>query len=102
TFRTRTRMGNAGLSSLPLWGGGGWGLVRPGPVAHVRHILTVVPRVLPVPEPLVHHVLPDVAGARTQPGNAIDDIHHEVKAIEVVEHHHVEGRRGCPLLLVTA
>src|SRR2546421_2428386 len=87
TFRTRTRTGR---------------LVRPGPVAHVRHVLAVIPRVLPVPQSLVHHVLPDVTGARPQPGNPVDDIHHQVEAVEVVQHHHVKRGRRCPLLLVAA
>src|SRR4029077_6902700 len=62
TFRTRTRMR---LLSLPVRGGTGWGrLVGPGPVAHVRHVFPVVPGVLAMPQALVHHMLPDVPGAR--------------------------------------
>src|SRR5438309_3117699 len=70
TFRTRTRMR---LSSLPLWGRAAWGrLVGPDPVAHVWDVLTVVPGVLPVPEPFVHHVLADVRRARAESRDPVD------------------------------
>src|SRR5438874_899721 len=37
---------------------------------------------------------------RTEAGDAVDDVHHEVEAVEIVEHDHVERRRGRALLLV--
>jgi hypothetical protein len=43
-----------------------------------------------------------VACARAEPGHAVDHVHHQVEAVEVVEHHHVERRRGRALLLVAA
>ena len=45
------------------------------------------------------------AGARrcaARPGHAVDHVHDEVEAVEVVEHDHVERRRRRPLLLVAA
>src|SRR2546421_11070903 len=84
TFRTRTRPSSVG----------------PGPVPHVRLILTMVPCVLAVAQPLVHHPLPHMPGAGAKPRNAVDDIHHQVEAIQIVQHHHVERRRGGSLFLV--
>ena len=37
-----------------------------------------------------------------QPRDAVDDVHDEMEAVEVVEHHHVERRRRRPLFLVAA
>jgi hypothetical protein len=34
--------------------------------------------------------------------HAIDCVHHEVEAVQVVQHRHVEGGGDSPLLLVTA
>src|SRR5712691_2578894 len=100
TFRMRTR---TRLSSLGRWGRAGWGRsVGPGPVEHVRFVLAVIPGVLPVAEPLVHHVLADVRGARTESGNPVDHVDHQVESVQVIEHHHVEGRRGRALLFVSA
>ena len=59
-------------------------------------------RIGAVAQPLVGHVLAQVRGALGQAGDAVDHVHHEVEAVEVVEHHHVERRRGGALLLVAA
>ena len=42
------------------------------------------------------------AGVRGEARHAVDHVHHQVEAVEVVEHHHVERRRGGALLLVAA
>jgi hypothetical protein len=39
---------------------------------------------------------------RGQAGHAVDHVHDQVEAVEVVEHHHVERRGGGALLLVAA
>ena len=39
---------------------------------------------------------------RREPGHPVDDVDHEVEPVEVVEHDHVERRRGRALLLVAA
>ena len=53
-------------------------------------------------EPLVDHLLAQLRGVRAEPRDAVDHVHHEVEAVEVVEHHHVERRRRRALLLVAA
>ena len=53
-------------------------------------------------QPLLLHLPPQVAGPRGKAGNAVDRVDDEVKAIEVVEHDHVEGRGGRAFLLVAA
>src|SRR5712664_1770721 len=40
--------------------------------------------------------------ARGEPGHAVDHVHDQVEPIEVVEHHHVEGRGRGALLFVAA
>src|ERR1700681_4630309 len=72
---------------------GSFSLIRPGPVGNVGWVLTVIARVLAVPETLVDHVLADVRRLRAEARHAVDHVHHEVEAIEIVQHHHVE-RRG--------
>ena len=41
-------------------------------------------------------------GALAEAGHAVDDVHDQVEAVEVVEHDHVEGRGRGALLLVAA
>src|SRR6266568_1545269 len=77
-------------------------LVRPNPVRHVGGVLSVVARVLAVAHAIVLHPLPDVRGPGAEARHAVDHVHDQVKPIQVVEHDHVEGRRGRALLLVAA
>src|SRR5215211_9286466 len=79
-----------------------WPSVRPGPVAQVRVVLAVLPRPGSRPEALVDHLLAQACRLAGQPWHAVDDVHDEVEAIEVVEHDHVEGRRRRALFLVAA
>src|SRR5690606_9184601 len=53
-------------------------------------------------EARVDHGLPQARSLLAQGGYAVDDIHDQVIAVEVVEHDHVEGRGGGALLLVAA
>src|SRR5260370_38002290 len=76
------------------------GLLLPGPVENFRRVLPVVARVLPCVQSLVDHLLADVSRPRAERWHSIDDVHHEVIAIDVVQHRHVEGRGGRALLLV--
>ena len=70
--------------------------------ADLRGVLALEPRVRAGLDPLVHHQLAHVAGPRAEARDAVDDVDHEVVAVEVVEHDHVERRRGGALLLVAA
>ena len=65
-------------------------------------VLAVLARVGARQQAPVGHVLAHVAGPRRQAGHAVDHVHHQVEAVQVVEHDHVEGRRGGALLLVAA
>src|SRR5664280_3911697 len=78
------------------------GAARPRPVAQLRRVVAMLAGVGAVAQPLIDHVLAQVGGPLEQPRNAVDHVHHEVEAVEVVEHHHVERRGGGALLLVSA
>src|SRR5664280_1096194 len=70
--------------------------------AQLRRVVSVLARVGTVAQALVAHVLAQVRGSLAQARNTVDYIDHEVKAVEVVEHHHVERRGRRALLLVSA
>ena len=77
--------------------------LRPAsPVADLGPVVADLAGVRAVAQPLVDHVLPDVRGALAESWDAVDHVDHEVEAVEVVQHDHVERRRGRPLLLVAA
>src|SRR5260370_25454069 len=78
------------------------GLLRPGPIENFRRVLPVVARVLTRVQSLVDHLLANVSRLRAERWDPIDDVHHEVIAIDVVQHRHVEGLGGRALLLVAA
>ena len=50
------------------------------------------------PEPCVLHLLAEARGPLPEAGNTVDHIHHQMEAVEVVEHRHVERCRGGALL----
>ena len=80
--------------------------IRPAGVGHAQFAISgavlslerVYARAWTACRPSVAHV----AGLRREPGHPVDDVHHEVEPVEVVEHDHVERRRGRALLLVAA
>ena len=76
-------------------------LRRPLPVADFRHILTVAGDVLLVLDQLVARQLPEVSPFVAQLRNTVDRVHHQMKAIEVIEHRHVKGGGGGAFLFVT-
>ena len=43
-----------------------------------------------------------VGGAGAQTRHAVDDVDDQVEAVEIIQHHHVERRRGRPFFLVPA
>src|SRR5580765_1585185 len=74
----------------------------PSPFADLRHVLAVLTDVTlvdhqPVAEELLH-----VGGTGSKAGHAIDDIAREVKAIQIVQDHHVEWSRRGPFLFIAA
>src|SRR5438067_2877763 len=77
-------------------------LIRPDPVADLRIVLAVLARVGARANPAIAHLLAQAAGTLGQPGNAVDHVHDEVEAVEVVEHDHVERRRRRAFFLVAA
>ena len=42
-------------------------------------------------ESCVLHLLAETRGPLAETGNTVDDVHDQVKAVEVIEHGHVEG-----------
>ena len=75
---------------------------RPRPGADLGVVLAVLAGVGTGTETTLLHLLTQVRGTLGEPGNAVDHVDHEMEAIEVVEHHHVERRRRRPFLLVAA
>ena len=76
---------------------------RPGPVATSGGSSPCARVYAPRLEPLVDHRAGARAPARAaEARHPVDDVHHEVEPVEVVEHDHVERRRGRALLLVAA
>src|SRR4051812_14226235 len=71
-------------------------LPRPHPVPNLRQVVAELADVLAVLDQFVAHLLLHVRVARGEAGHAVDDVDDQVKAIEVVEHRHVERRRGRP------
>jgi hypothetical protein len=74
--------------------------LRPLPVPDFRQVLAVLVDVVLVLDKLVlellSHIDALVAGLR----QAVDGVYHKVKAIQIVQHGHVEGRCDGPLFLV--
>src|SRR5438309_3514132 len=75
-------------------------LIRPDPVADLRIVLAVLARVGACADSAVAHLLAQPARGFGKPGDAVDHVHDQVEPIEVVQHDHVERRRGGALLLV--
>src|SRR5262249_5406558 len=76
--------------------------VRPDPLAHRRLVVAVPAGPDGAAQPLLVHVLTQARRLRREAGHPVDDVDHEMEAVEVVEHDHVERRRRRALLLVAA
>src|SRR5262245_53337896 len=79
-----------------------WWPEIPDPVTNLRHVLAVTNDVALVIDEFFTDRLLRVCGAPAKARHAVDDIGYQMKTIEIVQHNHVEGRRGSALLLVTA
>src|SRR5438552_11492218 len=74
----------------------------PLPVADLRHVLTItVDVVLVIHQPVTKELL-GVGGTSCKTRDPIDHITDEMKTIDFIEHHHVEGRGRRSFLLVAA
>ncbi len=74
----------------------------PAPARDLGGVLALEAGVRASLDPPVDHQLANVARAGAEARHAVDDIDHEVEPVEVVEHDHVERRRGRAFLLVPA
>src|SRR5712672_2792787 len=77
-------------------------LPRPCPVTDFRHVLSVFLNVMPVLDEFILKLLLQVDTRTARLRETVDGVDHEVKAVEVVQHRHVEGGRNRTLLLVAA
>src|SRR3569623_2932677 len=75
---------------------------RPLPRVDLRQVGATFDDVLMMLGQLVAHRLLEVGGAGTERRHAINHIYHQVIAVEIVAHHHVERRGGRAFLLVAA
>ena len=90
----------------------GWTLVRdendqpnsgrPFPIAYLRQIIAVLPDVMLVLDQVVAHLPFGMCANTLKHGDALDDIHHQMKTVEVVQYNHVEWCRRRSFFLVTA
>src|ERR1700677_1190797 len=74
----------------------------PLPIPNLREVLAVLIDVMLVLDEFVLHLLFKVGAPGTQVWQAIDDVLHEMKAVEVILHPHVEGGGDGALFLVAA
>ena len=77
-------------------------LLPPPPAGDLGHIVAVPGDELLVVDELVADRLLGVGGPRPELRHAVDHVAHQVEAIEIVQHAHVERRRGGALFLVAA
>src|ERR1700681_933442 len=74
----------------------------PAPIANLRHVLAVSIDVLLVLDQLVAQLLLQVDACAAGLWQTVDGVHHEVKAVQIVQHGHIEGRRDGALFLIAA
>jgi hypothetical protein len=73
----------------------------PHPVANFREILAVFANVLFMLDRLVFELLLQIDSLVAGLRQAVDGVHHQVEAIQFVQHCHIERGRNGPLFLVT-
>src|SRR5260370_29100093 len=76
--------------------------VRPLPVLHLRHVVTVLARVMFVLHQLVSQELLEVGTDTLQFRNAVHGITCQVKAIQVIHDGHIERSGGSALFFIAA
>src|SRR4051812_19785200 len=104
--RTRRQVYRRRLASLVVCGVlrhrllPGWPEARfPRPLRDSRIVLAVLTRVTTRCQPYVGHPLAQHRSTAGQTVDAVDDVHDEMEAIQIVQHHHVERGRGGAALL---
>src|SRR5215467_4363008 len=102
--RTHSRSPPPGSDVVGLCGThpSGSRFLPPPPAGDLGHIVAVPGDELLVVDELVADRLLGVSGARPKLRHAVDDVAYEVEAIEIVQHAHIERRRGGALFLVAA
>src|SRR3974390_1627812 len=74
----------------------------PSPACDLGHVFAVSADELLMVDELVSYRLLSISRPRTKLRHAVDHIAHQVEAIEIVEHAHVEGCGRCSFFLVAA
>jgi len=79
-----------------------FGMSAPFPVCYLGHIVSVPANELLVLDELVANRLLGVCGSRSKLRHAVDHVAHQVEAVEIVQHAHVERRARGTLFFVAA
>src|SRR6266513_2586777 len=58
--------------------------IRPLPITNLGHVVPMYTNVLLVFEPLVAHQLFHLRANLIKPGHAINDVHHQMKTVEII------------------
>src|SRR5688572_13865841 len=77
-------------------------LVWPLPTADLGQVIPTFANILLVFEPLIAHQLFDVRATPLEFWHAVNDIHNQMKAIQIVQDDHIEWCSSRTLLLVSA
>src|SRR5262245_50397064 len=77
-------------------------LLSPPPATDLGRILAVLVNIFLMVDKRVADRLLRIGCPSTQLRHPVNHVLHQVKAVEIVEHAHVERRCGCPLFLITA
>ena len=78
------------------------GLVGPFPVADFRKVVSMFANVLLVLDELVAQELLEMPVDGLQPRHAVDHVARQMKAVEIVQHGHIERRGGRAFFFVSA
>ena len=89
------------LSLLSLLGGRLF-RVAPLPVSNLRHIFAIFVDVLLVLDQLVFELLLQVDALVAGLWKAVDGVHHQMKAVQLIQHRHIKGGGDSALFLITA
>src|SRR5262249_44859892 len=77
-------------------------ILPPPPMRDLGHIIAVAGDVVLMVDELVAHDLLGIRSPRAQLRQSVNNVVHQVKAIEMIQYTNVEGSRGGSLFLVAA
>src|SRR3974390_2859467 len=100
TFTFATRRSGVVRLCGPYWCGSRF--PSPSPARDLGHVVAVLANELLMVDELVSDRLLGISRPRPKLWYAVDHIAHQVEAIEIVEHAHVEGCGRCAFFLVAA